>query len=304
MKNTTTKQEVLSQIGESFENLGKLVQSLTAFEGEGTPTTASKKAPKETAPVVEDTEETEGYTYEELNEMQIGDLKTLATENDIEFAKSVKKQPLIKLILASMEEEAEEEEAEDEDEDEVITVIDTEDGEIDLSEMSVAKLKKFAKEYEIELEAKDKDGIIAELVEAFNEEEDEDGEDESEEEEEDGEEEIDLDSMDLDELKEVANEYEIVIPKKKAKQKADAYLEAVREAIREELEAEEEEDEEDAEEGDIAEEYGLNEMSTEDLAEILESYELSTKGKKQALIDRIVKGVEDGTIEFDEEEGE
>lgn len=304
MKNTTTKQEVLSQIGESFENLGKLVQSLTAFEGEGTPTTASKKAPKETAPVVEETEETEGYTYEELNEMQIGDLKTLATENDIEFAKSVKKQPLIKLILASMEEEAEEEEAEDEDEDEVITVIDTEDGEIDLSEMSVAKLKKFAKEYEIELEAKDKDGIIAELVEAFNEEEDEDGEDEeSDSEEEDGEE-LDLDAMDLDELKEVANEYEIVIPKKKAKQKADAYLEAVREAIREELEAEEEEDEEDAEEGDIAEEYGLNEMSTEDLAEILESYELSTKGKKQALIDRIVKGVEDGTIEFDEEEGE
>lgn len=300
-KNTTTKQEVLSEIGATFENLGKLVQSLTAFEGEGT-TTASKKATKEVAPVVKDTEEVEGYTYEELNELQIGELKKLADENDIEYAKSVKKQPLIKLILASLEEGAEEED-EDEGEDEgeeAITVVETEDGDVDLSELNVAKLKKFAKEYDLALESKDKDGIIAEIVEFFNEEDEDDSDDT-----EDGEEEIDVDELDLDELKELANEYEIVIPKKKKGQKADAYLEAVREVVREELEGEDgDEDEDDSEEGDIAEEYGLNDMDTEELAEILESYELSTKGKKQALIDRIVKGVEDGTIEFDEEEGE
>lgn len=41
----------------------------------------------------------------------------------------------------------------------------------------------------------------------------------------------------------------------------------------------------------------LAEFDTEELAEICSEYELSVKGKKQALIDRVVKAVEDGIID-------
>lgn len=46
----------------------------------------------------------------------------------------------------------------------------------------------------------------------------------------------------------------------------------------------------------------LEQMSLEELQEILESVDLSTKGKKQALISRIIEAVEDGILEFEEEE--
>ena len=68
-----------------------------------------------------------------------------------------------------------------------------------------------------------------------------------------------------------------------------------------EVEAEAEDDEE---ENDIVDELGLNDMGIEELADILAEHDLSTKGKKQALIDRIVKGIEDGTIELSDEEEE
>lgn len=55
---------------------------------------------------------------------------------------------------------------------------------------------------------------------------------------------------------------------------------------------------------DIAEEYGLNDMTLEELADICAEYGLSTKGKKQALIDRIVKAIANGEIEVDDEEEE
>ena len=52
-------------------------------------------------------------------------------------------------------------------------------------------------------------------------------------------------------------------------------------------------------------------MTVEELADLLVSYKLPAKGKRQALIDAIIKGVEDGIIEFntgddvdDEEEEE
>src|SRR3712207_8912315 len=64
----------------------------------------------------------------------------------------------------------------------------------------------------------------------------------------------------------------------------------------------EEDDSEEEEVEDLAEELGLTELSLEELADILSDYGLSTKGKKQALIDRIVQGVEDGVIEFEEGE--
>lgn len=328
----TTKQEVIARIGSTLEDLGKLVLSLNAFEGEETTVATKSKSPKKVEPVKEVAEVEAGeYDYDTLNDMSLSELKELADENGVEYTKSVKKQPIIKLILdalAGEEDEEEEDEVEEdeveieeeeeeeieEDEEELDTVIETEDGEVDLADLTLKQLKKFAKDNDFEVTAKDKDGIILEILESLDEEEVEEVE-EDEEEEEDGEEELDLDSMSLDELKELADEEGIELPKKKKSQKAADYLEAIRELLAEELGAEEEEDEEDEEEEDededeeeeeedIATQLGLDEMDVEELAEILEDHELSTKGKKQALIARIVKAVEDGIIELDEEEGE
>lgn len=77
--------------------------------------------------------------------------------------------------------------------------------------------------------------------------------------------------------------------------------------------SEEDEDNEDEEEEDsLAEqiEQATKDMTVEELADLLVSYKLPAKGKRQALIDAIIKGVEDGIIEFntgddvDEEEDE
>lgn len=59
-----------------------------------------------------------------------------------------------------------------------------------------------------------------------------------------------------------------------------------------------EEDEE--EEDSLAEqiEQATKDMTVEELADLLVSYKLPAKGKRQALIDAIIKGVEDGIIEF------
>lgn len=75
------------------------------------------------------------------------------------------------------------------------------------------------------------------------------------------------------------------------------------------------EDDEDSEEEEesLAEqiEQATKDMTVEELADLLVSYKLPAKGKRQALIDAIIKGVEDGIIEFntgddvdDEEEEE
>ena len=60
-----------------------------------------------------------------------------------------------------------------------------------------------------------------------------------------------------------------------------------------------EEDNED-EEDSLAEqiEQATKDMTVEELADLLVSYKLPAKGKRQALIDAIIKGVEDGIIEF------
>lgn len=80
-----------------------------------------------------------------------------------------------------------------------------------------------------------------------------------------------------------------------------------------EFSEEEEEDEDNEEEEDsLAEqiEQATKDMTVEELADLLVSYKLPAKGKRQALIDAIIKGVEDGIIEFntgddvDEEEDE
>lgn len=133
---------------------------------------------------------------------------------------------------------------------------------------------------------------------------------------EDGEEEIDLDEMSVKELKQFAEEYGLEVKAKTKKGIIEEILEQIYgedeeveddvEEVEEDVEEVDEDSEDDGEsEEDLAEMYGLNEMSLEELAEICAEYGLSTKGKRQALIDRIVRGIKDGTIEVgDEEEGE
>ena len=143
-----------------------------------------------------------------------------------------------------------------------------------------------------------------------------------------------LESLETDEIKEIAEQAGIKVGKEVVKAKLieelvedlDKLVEALEalgyydeedeedtvEASEEVIEQEEEEDETVAsteeETGDeederikIVEEYGLEEYTVEELADICAEYELSTKGKKQALIDRIVKGIMDGTIELEDE---
>ncbi len=135
-----------------------------------------------------------------------------------------------------------------------------------------------------------------------------------------------LESLETDEIKEIAEQAGIKVGKKKvvkAKlieelvEDLDKLVEALEalgyyaEEDEEEgedktVEATEEVEEETGDEEDervkIVEEYGLEEYTVEELADICAEYELSTKGKKQALIDRIVKGILDGTIELEDED--
>ncbi len=64
----------------------------------------------------------------------------------------------------------------------------------------------------------------------------------------------------------------------------------------------EEDDEDEIEDDDLRAE--LASMDTKELADILSEAGLSVKGKKEALITRIIKAVEDGLIEFEEEDEE
>lgn len=132
---------------------------------------------------------------------------------------------------------------------------------------------------------------------------------------EDGEEEIDLEEMTLKELKQFAEDYGLEVTSKTKKGIIEEILDQLYDEEEDEDDVEEVEDDvdgdvedsEDDDEEDLAEMYGLNELSLEELAEICAEYGLSTKGKRQALIDRIVRGIKDGTIvvdDEDEEEGE
>lgn len=132
-----------------------------------------------------------------------------------------------------------------------------------------------------------------------------------------------LESLETDEIKEIAEQAGIKVGKKVVKAKLieelvedlDKLVEALEalgyydeeeeEGEDETVEATEEETEDEEDERiKIVEEYGLEEYTVEELADICAKYELSTKGKKQALIDRIVKGILDGTIELEDEDEE
>lgn len=203
-----------------------------------------------------------------------------------------------------------------------------EEGEAELpsnfSTMKLPELKALAKENGIRIP---KDTKIADVRSLIMEglglaEEDEEEEEEEEEEEaemsentftylDDEEEEVtvDLEDLDVKGLKALAKEFDVKVPVK-LKTKA-----SIIEFLMEEFNADEDEEEEEADDVEADEEfedeenpevqYGLDELSTEELADILEEAGLKATGKRPQLVARIVKGIEDGTIETaDEEEGE
>lgn len=218
---------------------------------------ATKKAPAKKVVEVEEEEEeeaVEGELPEGFDTMKLPELKAFAKENGIRIPKDTKIADVRDLIREGLglEEEAEEEVEEEEEveaemSENTITYEDEEEGEvtIDLEDYDVKGLKQLAKEFDLKVpvKLKTKPSIIAFLMEAF--------EEEAEEE--------DVEDVEADE------------------------------------EVEEEENPEVA--------YGLDEMSTEELADLLREHELKATGKRSQLVARIIEAIEDGTIET-EEEGE
>lgn len=279
------------------------------------------KAEPEKQPEV--SEEEEGYTLDELNAMTVKQLKELASENEITIPKDTKKADIIDLIMdgAVESDEDAEEATEDVQTDAEETVeadaveADTEESDDDAEELTIADvegmnlkdLKDLAKEYEVDLPKKaTKDQAVEEIVKALFEEDEIEayyGNDEDEQEptsdEEEGEEITpeDLEEMSLSELKALADEYEVKYPKLV---KADKLRTILVEALFEE--EEEEDDTTDLDAEDLAETYGLNDMTVEELQELLTENEIKAKGNKQALIAKILEAIEEGVIEVDEEE--
>lgn len=135
-------------------------------------------------------------------------------------------------------------------------------------------------------------------------------------------EEVDLGSMKLKELREYAEELGLNSKGKRAEvedrirefldNQEDSEDEEVEEPEveeeSEEPEIEEDEDSEEAEDDEVEDEtYAkvmqyVNEASDDELRETLEELGLSSKGKREALIEKIYQAVKDGLFEFEEDE--
>lgn len=297
-----------------------------------------EEAPKEPAILMdeEDDNAEDGYTLDELNAMTVKQLKELASENGITIPKDTKKADIIDMIMEGAEEadednepveeevvaEADEdtqEDAEEADED----VQADEDGEeltiALIASMELAELKELADEYEIDL-AKDVtvEDAVNEIVNTLFEEDEieayqaqfEDEETPAEEDdntEESGDDdyltEADLAEMSLSELKELAKEYEIEHPKVI---KADKLRAIIIEALFTEEDREDGEDDDSDEtvldNEDLAIEYGLTEMTVEELQELLTDHKIKARGNKQALIAKVLEAIEEGVIEVEDDE--
>ena len=159
-------------------------------------------------------------------------------------------------------------------------VVETEPETPSLESLSIAELRKMAKELGLDTKGKKVD-IIA-RIEALNEPVEENVEEVVEE------------VIETPEVEEVEVE-----------EVEDDDVEDEDEDDAEEEYEEEEADEDDEEPSELellkAE---LEDYSLEELKEVLESVELSTKGKKQALISRIIQAVEDGIIAYGDDEEE
>ena len=162
-------------------------------------------------------------------------------------------------------------------------VVETEPETPSLESLSIAELRKMAKELGLDTKGKKVD-IIA-RIEALNEPVEENVEEVVEEV-------IETPEVEVDDV-----EDEVLIEDED---------DAEEEYEEEEYEDDEEEADEDDEEPSDLEllKAELEDYSLEELKEVLESVELSTKGKKQALISRIIQAVEDGIIAYGDDEEE
>lgn len=164
---------------------------------------------------------------------------------------------------------------EEPDEEEEVTETSTEINEDVLNEMSYNDLKKLAKDYGISAVGNRKE-LVKKLL-SLAETEDEDAENEEEEK-----------------------------PVKKSAPKSAKEKKPVEEEPDEEEEESDESDDEEDEDNSIAEQVNevVAEMSDDELREILDSVSISSKGKRQALIAKIITAVEEGLVSLDDEETE
>lgn len=128
-------------------------------------------------------------------------------------------------------------------------------------------------------------------------------------------EEVDLGSMKLKELREYAEELGLNSKGKRAEveDRIREFLDNQEDSEDEEVEepeVEEDEDSEEAEDDEVEDEtYAkvmqyVNEASDDELRETLEELGLSSKGKREALVEKIYQAVKDGLFEFEEEDEE
>lgn len=121
-------------------------------------------------------------------------------------------------------------------------------------------------------------------------------------------EDVDLGSMKLKELREYAEELGLNSKGKRAEveDRIREFLDNQEDS--EDEEVEEDEDSEEAEDDEVEDEtYAkvmqyVNEASDDELRETLEELGLSSKGKREALIEKIYQAVKDGLFEFEEDE--
>ena len=157
-------------------------------------------------------------------------------------------------------------------------VVETEPETPSLESLSIAELRKMAKELGLDTKGKKVD-IIA-RIEALNEPVEENVEEEVKE----VNETTEVEEVEVDDV-----EDEVLIEDEDEDDAEEEY--------------EEEEDDEEPSDLELLK-AELEVYSLEELKEVLESVELSTKGKKQALISRIIQAVEDGIIAYGDDEEE
>lgn len=125
--------------------------------------------------------------------------------------------------------------------------------------------------------------------------------------------EVDLGSMKLKELREYAEELGLNSKGKRAEveERIQEFLDNQEDSEDEEVEdSEEDEESEEAEDDEVEDEtYAkvmqyVNEASDDELRETLEELGLSSKGKREALVEKIYQAVKDGLFEFEEEDEE
>lgn len=125
--------------------------------------------------------------------------------------------------------------------------------------------------------------------------------------------EVDLGSMKLKELREYAEELGLNSKGKRAEveERIQEFLDNQEDSEDEEVEdSEEDEDSEEAEDDEVEDEtYAkvmqyVNEATDDELRETLEELGLSSKGKREALVEKIYQAVKDGLFEFEEEDEE